>query len=97
MLGMGKPEKFERVTVAVSEDLAAKLQAAVASGAYSSGSEIVREALLDWCERQDRKQAAVERLRVEVDKGLEGPFQDGDEVMAKLRDRIAGEAARRRV
>lgn len=93
---MGKPEKFERLTVTIPEDLLAKLNAAVASGAYSSPGEIVREALHDWGERQDRRQAAVERLRTEADKGLAGPFLDGEEVMAKLRDRIAAEAASRR-
>lgn len=93
---MGKPEQFERITVAVEAELAAKLQAAVDSGDYSTPSEIVREALLDWSESQDRKQVALERLLAEIDRGLEGPFLDGEEVMAKLRDRVTKEVTRRR-
>ena len=45
---------------------------------------------------QDRKQVALERLLAEIDRGLEGPFLDGEEVMAKLRDRVTKEVTRRR-
>lgn len=92
---MGKIEKFTRVTVDLSDELAAMVREAMQSGDYFSEGEIVREALYEWAERQQRKDAARERLRAEIDKGLAGPFVDGEEAMARLKGRVVEGAARR--
>ena len=81
--------KLERITVTMPEEMAAKLRAAVETGEYATTSEIVREALRDWADEQARREAALNRLRAEIDKGLEGPFRDGEEVFAELQDYVA--------
>ena len=81
--------KLERITVTMPEEMAAKLRAAVETGEYATTSEIVREALRDWADEQARREAALKRLRAEIDKGLEGPFRDGEEVFAELQDYVA--------
>ncbi|MDE2435286.1 MAG: type II toxin-antitoxin system ParD family antitoxin, partial [Sphingomonadales bacterium] len=68
------------------EEMAAKLRAAVDSGEYATTSEVVREALRDWDDHQERRQAALARLRAEIDKGLEGPFLPAEEVFEDLRN-----------
>jgi len=81
--------KLERITVTMPEEMAAKLRAAVETGAYATTSEIVREALRDWADEQERREAALAKLRAEIAKGLEGPLYDGEEVFAELRERVA--------
>lgn len=76
--------KLERITVTLTKEMAAKLKAAVESGEYATTSEIVREALRDWDEYQQRQQEKLKWLQAEIQKGEKGPFRDGEEVMSKL-------------
>lgn len=91
--GMGK---LERITVTMPEEMAARLRAAVDSGAYATTSEIVREALRDWSDDQDRKEAAVERLRAMVEEARAGPSYPAEEVFAEIRALVAEQAAKYR-
>ena len=77
--------KLERITVTMPEEMAAKLRAAVESGEYATTSEIVREALRDWSDEQDRKEAALAKLRLMIAEGEKGPFRDGEEFFAELK------------
>ncbi len=80
--------KLERITVTMPEEMAAKLRAAVDTGEYATTSEIVREALRDWSDEQEKRQAALERLRAMIAEGEKGPFRDGDEFFDELEARI---------
>jgi antitoxin ParD1/3/4 len=86
--------KLERITVALPEEVAAKVRAAVESGEYATEGEVVREALRDWTELQDRRQAALDRLREQITEGLKGPMLDGETVMAELRARVVAAVER---
>jgi antitoxin ParD1/3/4 len=81
--------KLERITVTMPEEMAAKLRAAVEAGEYATTSEIVREAMRDWIDQQERREAALAKFREEIEKGLAGPFHDGETVMQELRDYVA--------
>lgn len=89
--------KLERITVTMPEEMVAKLRAAVESGEYATTSEIVREALRDWEEYQERRQAKLEHLRALIAEGEKGPFRPAmevlDELEAKYR-KLAEEAQR---
>ena len=77
--------KLERITITLPEEMAARLRTAVDSGEYATTSEVVRDALRDWNEHQERKQAALERLRQLVaEADLEEPL-DGPTVLSELR------------
>ena len=80
--------KLERITVTMPEEMAAKLRAAVESGEYATTSEIVREALRDWGDEQERRQAGLERLRALIAEGEKGPFLDGETVLDELEDYV---------
>jgi antitoxin ParD1/3/4 len=80
--------KLERITVTMPEEMAAKLRAAVDSGEYVTTSEIVREALRDWSDDQERRQAGLERLRALIAEGEKGPFRDGEEFFDELEGRL---------
>ena len=84
--------KLERITVAMPEEMIAKMQAAVDSGEYATTSEIVREALRDWEDFQEQRRLKLERLRAMIAEGEKGPFRPADEVfdelIAKLQKRV---------
>lgn len=88
--------KLERITVTMPEEMAAKLRAAVASGEYATTSEIVREALRDWSDEQERKEAALARLRAMIDEADAGPSYPAEQVFAEIRALVAEQAAQYR-
>jgi antitoxin ParD1/3/4 len=87
--------KLERVTVTLPEGMVAKLRAAVESGEYATTSEVVREALRDWNAEQIGNLRSVQELRAMIDDAERGSDIDGEEFMARLRERVATEVARR--
>jgi antitoxin ParD1/3/4 len=81
--------KLERITVTMPAEMAAKLRAAVERGEYATTSEVVREAVRAWADKEERREAALSTFRAEIEKGLAGPFHDGETVMQELRDHVA--------
>lgn len=81
--------KLERITVTMPEEMAAKMRAAVESGEYATTSEIVREALRDWNDQQERRQAALEKLRALIREGEESESLDGETVLKEFQEYVA--------
>ena len=81
--------KLERITVTVTEEMAARLRDAVDSGEYATISEIVRDALRDWGDQEDNRRAKLERLKVLVAEGDASESLDGPTVMAEMREYVA--------
>lgn len=85
----------QKLSIALTEELARDIEEAVASGDYSTASEVVREALRAWKrERADRK-AAIRRLRELWEEGLASgepepmPENWAEDVIARGRARLA--------
>jgi antitoxin ParD1/3/4 len=81
----------EKISVALSSELLDTVKDAVASGAYASASEVIREALRDWRLRQPLRQAEIERLRKAWAEGLEsGPLEpfDIEQIKRRARERL---------
>jgi antitoxin ParD1/3/4 len=85
----------QKLSIALTQELAPDIEAAVASGEYSTASEVVREALRTWNrERQDRE-AAIQRLKRLWKEGLASgepePMADdwAEQVIARGRARLA--------
>lgn len=81
--------KVEKVSVALTAEMMADIKAAVASGAYASTSEVIREWYRDWRETQDQRKLSLDKLRALIEDGMKGPFHDGPTVMKELRARIS--------
>ena len=81
----------EKLSIALTADMAATVRKAVASGDYASVSEVVREALRDWQAKRAVGQDVARELRRLWDEGLaSGPAEPLD--MAAIKR----EARRRR-
>ena len=81
--------KLERITVTMPEEMAAKLRAAVERGEYATTSEVVREALRDWGDEQERRAARLERLRMLIREGEDSEALDGEAVLQEFESRVA--------
>jgi antitoxin ParD1/3/4 len=61
----------EKITIALTPDLAAAVHEAVESGGYASTSEVIREALRDWRERRREHEEQLNEIRKLWDEGIQ--------------------------
>ena len=85
----------EKLSVALTPDMAAEVRAAVEHGDYGSVSEVVRDALRDWRLRRKIETLEIEDLRRLVREGIDsGPSLDADDVFDRLRTRLGRQKPR---
>lgn len=80
------------MNVSLTPELEKLVQDKVTSGLYNSASEVIREGLRLMKERDLLREARLQELRKEVQRGIEqadrGELIDGQEVMSDLRLRF---------
>lgn len=85
--------KVEKLSVALTGELAEAVRVAVRTGDYASTSEVIREALRDWTEKRDRRTAALAHARKLVQAGLDSGIaprrRSAEEIIADGRRRLA--------
>jgi antitoxin ParD1/3/4 len=59
----------EKISVSMTPQQADLVRAAVESGAYASGSEVIREAMRDWTAKWEVRKDDIERFRQLWDEG----------------------------
>ena len=85
----------EKVSIALTPEMAAVVRQAVESGDYASNSEIAREALRDWKLKRALQQQEVEELRGLWQEGLHsGPsrFASMADLKAEARRRLEAQS-----
>jgi len=78
--------KVQKISIALTHDMAQTVKSAVKQGEYGSASEAVREALRDWSEKRAKKQAELKYLRKLWKEGIEsgpGKFNSIEEIIAE--------------
>lgn len=83
----------EKMTIALTPEMAGAIRGAVASGEYASTSEAIREAVREWKERRDLFGYSIEELRALVKEGIDsGPAHplNVDDLKRDARARLAG-------
>ena len=79
----------EKVSVALTSEMAAMMRQLVESGDYASASEVMREALRDWKFRRTQRDQAIDELRRQWDAGIaSGDAQDGEAVFRRIAARL---------
>ena len=81
----------EKLSIALTPEMANLVRGAVESGEYASNSEVIREALREWEQRRALQQHDVEELRRLWADGLAGGpgrFSDMDAIKAEARRRL---------
>jgi antitoxin ParD1/3/4 len=81
----------EKVSVALTPEMAAVVRKAVETGEYASSSEVIREALRDWSRKRLLREEEIKELRRLWNEGLEsgpGNFADVGAIKAEARRRF---------
>ena len=85
--------KVEKLSIALTGELAEAVRVAVRAGDYASTSGVIREALRDWTEKRDRRTALLVNARNLVragrDSGLAPARRTAHEIIADGRRRLA--------
>ena len=53
----------EKISIALSPEMAANVRKAVETGEYASTSEVVRDALHEWMQKRNLRQQGLDELR----------------------------------
>ncbi len=86
----------EKVSVALTPEMAAMMREVVEAGEYASASEVMREALRDWKHRRTQRARAIEELGRLWDAGVNsGRAIDGEEAFARIRQKLETKTAGR--
>jgi antitoxin ParD1/3/4 len=86
----------EKMSIALTPEMAAAIRAAVANGEYVSSSEVVREALRDWQFRRALHEKELEELRHLWREGIDsgpGQFANMQAIKTEARRRFEQTAA----
>lgn len=84
-----------KISIALTEELAADVERAVESGDYASNSEVIRDALRRWKQARDADAAKLAELRRLVQEGIDSgpslPVTDDwlDDIVTRGRARLA--------
>ena len=79
-----------KVSVALTPELNKLVKSAVASGQYASASEVVREALRDWEQKQEGRHLVDSEIKRLWDEGIAsgpGHFSSMSEIIAEAKRR----------
>ncbi len=80
----------EKVSIALTHDMAALVRQVVENGEYASSSEVVRDALRDWKTKRALRARQIEDFRRLWQEGIEsgpGRFESMEALLAEARCR----------
>ena len=82
----------EKLSIALTPEMAKEVRMAVKSGEYASSSEVIREALRDWHRKRAFLDQEIEELRSLWREGVEsgkGRYGSMEEIKQAARKRLA--------
>lgn len=86
-----KSDAMRPLTISLSPQQLARLNRAVESGAYASNSEVLRDALRLWEQREEIREMELVRLKRAYEEGLasgEPVAMSADELLARIRKKV---------
>jgi antitoxin ParD1/3/4 len=88
----------EKMSVALTPEMAAMMREVVETGEYASASEVMREALRSWKHSRMQRTKAFEELGRLWDIGMKsGPAHNGEEAFERIRHKLDARIAERGV
>ena len=82
----------EKLSIALTHEMAEEVRTAVKSGAYASSSEVIREALRDWRRKRALQDQEIKELRKLWHEGLKsggGQYNSLEDIKQAARKRLA--------
>jgi antitoxin ParD1/3/4 len=76
----------EKISIALPPEMVAIVRGAVATGEYTSSSEVIRDALRDWTSKRNMRQQGIAELRQIWQEAITdgAPGVAADEVLKRL-------------
>jgi antitoxin ParD1/3/4 len=72
----------EKITIALTKEIAENVRSAVDAGEYASTSELIREALRDWQQKRATQREQLQQVRrmwkAGIESGSAGPLDMGE-------------------
>jgi antitoxin ParD1/3/4 len=84
-----EPQNAEKLSITLPSEMARMIREKVSSGAYSSNSEVIREALRGWLDRDRRLAALDSAIARGVADAEAGRVHGMDDVRGEMRKRFA--------
>lgn len=84
----------EKISIALTQDMAALVRQAVESGEYASSSEVIRDALRGWKMKRALQAQQIEELRRLWQEGIKsgpGRFESIDDLLQEAERRFDNE------
>lgn len=84
----------EKISIALTPDLALLVQQAVENDGYASASEVIREALRDWRTKRSLREQQIEEVRNLWQEGIRsgsGHFSNMGEIIQEAERRFEAE------
>jgi antitoxin ParD1/3/4 len=79
----------QKISIALTPELAALVHGAVETGEFASASEVIRDALRGWNGRRKQQEAAIDEIRRAWYEGINsGDPVDGDVFFAELESEL---------
>ncbi|WKL58721.1 type II toxin-antitoxin system ParD family antitoxin [Asticcacaulis sp. ZE23SCel15] len=79
----------DKISIALPSDMLVAIKSAVASGEYSTTSEVIREALRDWKLKRRVNELESDELRQLIRQGLESPTVSAEDVFSRLKSKYS--------
>lgn len=97
---LSRMSNAQKISIALTPELNQVVQEAVKSGQYATASEVMRDALRLWQNKEKLKQEGIEYMRALIQEGIDsGPGRelDFDELKAEMHAELARRKDARRV
>jgi len=86
----------EKLSITLPADMAQAIRAAVATGAYSSNSEVIREAMRLWQDRRADRERTLDVIRTKIQEAVDDPRRITHEELGQYFDARLVEAEKQR-
>jgi antitoxin ParD1/3/4 len=86
----------EKLSITLPADMAKTIRSAVSTGAYSSNSEVIREAMRLWQDRRSERDQRLDVIRAKLQEAVDDPVRISAAEMRDHFERLTAEAEKRK-
>jgi antitoxin ParD1/3/4 len=86
----------EKLSITLPADMAQTIRSAVSTGAYSSNSEVIREAMRLWQDRRSEREQRLDVIRAKLQEAADDPRRITDDELGRHFDARLAEAEKLR-
>jgi antitoxin ParD1/3/4 len=86
----------EKLSITLPSDMAQSIRSAVSTGAYSSNSEVIREAMRIWQDRRSERDQRLDAVRVSLEAAAREPVRITDDELGRHFDARLADAEKSR-